>query len=203
MRRILIENARRKSRLKRGGDLSRVDIADVELAAATPDDKILLINEAVEKMEQEDPEKARVVVMKFFGGLTNQEVAETLGVTERTVERHCNEPMVASPPSRFYRLQKLVRRNRVTFAAGRSMLIRPPSPVERLSQPWCRNLRAWCSCWVAWRQSWCVVALPDWSGAEHLAVFGQAALLPALFPSRRRVRASAGLDQFPGMEGFT
>ena len=88
MRRILIENARRKSRVKRGGHYVRVDLEDVELAETTPDDKILLINEALEKMETSDPEKARVVVLKFFGGLTHQEVAENLGVTERTVERH-------------------------------------------------------------------------------------------------------------------
>ena len=88
MRRILIENARRKSRLKRGGDLVRVDLNDVELADTTPDEKILLINDALERMEASDPEKARVVVMKFFGGMTNQEVATNLGVTERTVERH-------------------------------------------------------------------------------------------------------------------
>jgi RNA polymerase sigma factor (TIGR02999 family) len=88
MRRILIENARRKSRFKRGGHFVRVDLGDVELAETTADDKILLINEALEKMEVADPEKARVVVLKFFGGLTHQEVAENLGVTERTVERH-------------------------------------------------------------------------------------------------------------------
>jgi RNA polymerase sigma factor (TIGR02999 family) len=87
MRRILIENARRKSALKRGGGLARVDLEGLQLAAATPDDKILLINEALEKLQTEDPERARVVVMKFFGGLTNQEVAEALGVTERTIER--------------------------------------------------------------------------------------------------------------------
>jgi RNA polymerase sigma factor (TIGR02999 family) len=87
MRRILIENARRKSALKRGGGLARVDIEGLDLAAAAPDDKILLINEALEKLQTEDPEKARIVVMKFFGGLTNQEVAEALGVTERTIER--------------------------------------------------------------------------------------------------------------------
>lgn len=87
MRRILIENARRKSRLKRGGNLSRLDIDSVDLAETTPDDKILLIDEALEKLQSENPERARVVVMKFFGGLTNQEVADSLGVTERTVER--------------------------------------------------------------------------------------------------------------------
>jgi RNA polymerase sigma factor (TIGR02999 family) len=88
MRRILIENARRKSRLKRGGDQARVDIEQVELAATTPDEKILLINDALEKLQVQDPEKAQVVVLKFFGGRTNQEVAASLAVTERTVERH-------------------------------------------------------------------------------------------------------------------
>lgn len=88
MRRILIENARRKSRIKRGGNQVRVDLADVELAESTASDKVLLINEALEQMEKSNPEKARVVVLKFFGGLTNQEVAENLGITERTVERH-------------------------------------------------------------------------------------------------------------------
>lgn len=87
MRRILIESARRKSSLKRGGGMLRLDIDDLDLAAATQDDKILIINDALEKLQAEDPEKARIVVMKYFGGLTNQEVAESLGVTERTVER--------------------------------------------------------------------------------------------------------------------
>ncbi|HYG21622.1 MAG TPA: sigma-70 family RNA polymerase sigma factor [Verrucomicrobiae bacterium] len=87
MRRILIENARRKSRLKRGGGLARLDIDSIDLAESTPDDKVLLIDEALEKLRAEDPDRAKVVVMKFFAGLTNQEVAESLGVTERTVER--------------------------------------------------------------------------------------------------------------------
>jgi RNA polymerase sigma factor (TIGR02999 family) len=87
MRRILIDNARRKSRLKRGGDQQRIDLEEVDLAAASPDDKILLIDEALERLKAEDEEKGRIVVMKFFGGLTNQEVAQNLGVTERTVER--------------------------------------------------------------------------------------------------------------------
>ena len=88
MRRILIENARRKARLKRGGGQVRVDADQIELAATTPDEKILLINDALDLLQAQDPEKARVVVLKFFGGRTNQEVAESLGVAERTVERH-------------------------------------------------------------------------------------------------------------------
>ncbi len=88
MRRILIENARRKSRLKRGGDRLRVDIDQIELAETSPDEKILLINDALEKLQLQDPEKAQVVLLKFFGGRTNQEVAASLAVTERTVERH-------------------------------------------------------------------------------------------------------------------
>jgi RNA polymerase sigma factor (TIGR02999 family) len=87
MRRILIDKARRKSRLKHGGGQSRLDIAEVDLASAPPDDNVLLINEAVEALEREDPEQARVVVFKFFAGLTNDEVAESLGISERTVRR--------------------------------------------------------------------------------------------------------------------
>lgn len=88
MRRILIENARRKSRLKRGGNQLHLDVDRLELAGATPDEKVLLIDEALQRLERQDPQKARVVTLKFFGGLTNQEAAESLGVTERTVERH-------------------------------------------------------------------------------------------------------------------
>jgi RNA polymerase sigma factor (TIGR02999 family) len=87
MRRILVENARRKSRLKRGANAQRVDIHDLELSATTPDEKVLLIDEALKTLEAEDPEKAQIVVLKFFSGLTSQEVASALGVTERTIER--------------------------------------------------------------------------------------------------------------------
>ena len=88
MRRILIESARRKSRLKHGGGQERLNIADMELADTTPDEKVLLINDALEQLEAEHPERARVVVLKYFGGLTNKEVAEMLTIGERTVDRH-------------------------------------------------------------------------------------------------------------------
>src|SRR5580700_5007382 len=82
-----IFSARHKARIKHGGGQIRLDINDLELSGSTPDEKVLLINEALEQLQKEDPEKARIVVMKFFGGMTNQEVAENLGVTERTIER--------------------------------------------------------------------------------------------------------------------
>jgi RNA polymerase sigma factor (TIGR02999 family) len=87
MRRILIDNARRKSALKRGGGQNRVAIEDLEITAATPDEHVLLIDEALQWLEREDLEKARIVSLKFFGGLTNEEVAESLGVSLRTVIR--------------------------------------------------------------------------------------------------------------------
>ena len=88
MRRILIEHARRKLRLKYGGGQERLDIAEMDLAAATPDAKLLLVNDALEQLEKDHPERAQIVVLKYFGGMTNKEVAETLGIGERSVDRH-------------------------------------------------------------------------------------------------------------------
>jgi RNA polymerase sigma factor (TIGR02999 family) len=87
MRRILIVNARRKSALKRGGTQNRVNIEDLEITAATPDENILLIDEALQWLEAEDPEMARLVLLKFFGGLTNEEVAESMGLSLRSANR--------------------------------------------------------------------------------------------------------------------
>jgi RNA polymerase sigma factor (TIGR02999 family) len=88
MRRILVEHARRKAGLKRGGGQQRLNIEDLDLAEATPDEKILLIDEALEELERVNAERARVVVLKFFAGMTNVEVAETLRVSRSTVDRH-------------------------------------------------------------------------------------------------------------------
>jgi RNA polymerase sigma factor (TIGR02999 family) len=87
MRRILIERARHKSRIKRGGGQARLNIEDLELAETTPDDKILLVDEALAQLKVEDPELERIVVMKFFGGLSNEEIAEGLGLAKRTLDR--------------------------------------------------------------------------------------------------------------------
>ncbi len=87
MRRILIERARRRSRLKHGAGSEHVDIAGIDLPRSAPDERLLAVNEALAQLEKEDQAKARIVLLKFFGGLTNAEVAETIGVAERSVER--------------------------------------------------------------------------------------------------------------------
>ncbi len=87
MRRILIMNARRKAVLKRGGGQTPLDIDDLEITAATPDEHVLLIHEALQWLEAEDPETARIVLLKFFGGLTNEEVANSVGTSLRTINR--------------------------------------------------------------------------------------------------------------------
>jgi len=90
MRRILIERARRKSRLKHGGGKERVDFESLELAAALPDDKVILVDEALERLKEQDPETAKVVLLKFFGGMTNEEIVEITGTSDRTVRRQWN-----------------------------------------------------------------------------------------------------------------
>lgn len=89
MRRILIDRARLRARLKHGGDQRRVPIEAADSQPATVDEQVvLMIHEAVDRLEKVDPVRAKVVVWKFFGGLSNREIAEELGLTERTVERY-------------------------------------------------------------------------------------------------------------------
>jgi RNA polymerase sigma factor (TIGR02999 family) len=87
MRRILVDRARRKSAVRHGGGQFRLDFEGLELAATGADERILLVDEALEQLRAEDPEKARIVILRFFGGLTNQEIAAHLNLGERTVER--------------------------------------------------------------------------------------------------------------------
>jgi hypothetical protein len=87
MRHILVDRARQKASLRRGRRPERVDLADLQLSAPEPDERVLIVNDALVRLEAEDPESARLVILKFFGGFTNQETAAVLGVSERTLER--------------------------------------------------------------------------------------------------------------------
>ena len=88
MRRILIDSIRKKRSLKRGGDQLRVDIEHLDLADTSCEDKVLLIDEALSRLESVSPEKAKIVMLKYYGGHSNRKIAEILEVSERTVERH-------------------------------------------------------------------------------------------------------------------
>lgn len=90
MRRILIDSARRKARIKHGGGKERINLDDLDLATALPDEKFLLMDEALERLRAEDPETAQVVILKFFGGLTIEEIVQCLGSSDRTVRRQWN-----------------------------------------------------------------------------------------------------------------
>ncbi|VTR92443.1 extracytoplasmic sigma factor ecf : Marine sediment metagenome DNA, contig: S01H1_L07814 OS=marine sediment metagenome GN=S01H1_18078 PE=4 SV=1: Sigma70_ECF [Gemmata massiliana] len=87
MRRILVESARRKGRVKRGGDQRRVDLDDFEVTVGPPADEILALDEALTRLTAEDPEAARVVQLHFFAGLSVERAAEVLGVSRATAYR--------------------------------------------------------------------------------------------------------------------
>lgn len=87
MRRILVESARRKRWRQQALQSNCKQQTEPTTHAENPEERLLRIDENLKKLELQDPESARVVVLKFFGGLTNREVAQSLGVSERTVER--------------------------------------------------------------------------------------------------------------------
>jgi RNA polymerase sigma factor (TIGR02999 family) len=88
MRRILIENARRKATIKRGGDWQRVNLEGLDVAIATDDETLLVVNQALDRLDALDPMKASLVKLRFFVGLTAEESAPVLGVSTPTVKRH-------------------------------------------------------------------------------------------------------------------
>ena len=88
MRRILVDRARRRHSRKRGGDLERADVDFLELPAPADDAVVLRVHDALDKLTAEDPVKAEVVKLKFFVGLTSDETAGILGLSEKTVRRH-------------------------------------------------------------------------------------------------------------------
>jgi RNA polymerase sigma factor (TIGR02999 family) len=88
MRRILVENARRRGRLKRGGELQRVDLDKLELTVNDPPDELIALDEALTRLAEKHPAKAQLVNLRYFGGLTHEEAAQALGMSTTTADRH-------------------------------------------------------------------------------------------------------------------
>jgi RNA polymerase sigma factor (TIGR02999 family) len=87
MRDVLTEAARRRGAIKRGGGLPRIDLELLSVAAESPPDELIALDDALERLEQEDPRKAEIVHLRFFAGLSAAEAAEVLGMSLRTLER--------------------------------------------------------------------------------------------------------------------
>ena len=87
MRRILVENARRKQRVKHGGAMQRIDLTTLDVAIITHDEHLLAVNEALDKLAARDPLGAELIKLRFFAGLSNVDAARMLGIPERTAKR--------------------------------------------------------------------------------------------------------------------
>jgi RNA polymerase sigma factor (TIGR02999 family) len=87
MRDVLLQEARRKSAQRRGGNWKRVGLDELEISFETPLEQLLALDEALATVEAEDPRRADIVRLRFFAGLTEDETAETLGISKRTVSR--------------------------------------------------------------------------------------------------------------------
>jgi RNA polymerase sigma factor (TIGR02999 family) len=87
MRQILVDQARRKARVKHGGDMRRVDLDDSPATIEGPTDDVLALDKAITELEQIDPRKSRLVMLRYFAGLTMEDTAKTLGVSLPTAER--------------------------------------------------------------------------------------------------------------------
>ncbi len=87
MRRILIEHARKRGRIKRGGDRVRIELTCANLGAEQDPEEILALDEALRRLEVRDPRSADVVRLRFFAGLSVEETAKALDMSERTVKR--------------------------------------------------------------------------------------------------------------------
>jgi RNA polymerase sigma factor (TIGR02999 family) len=88
MRRILIENARRKQRYKHGGFQKKVDLDDALLSIEAPSTNLIALDEALAKLAKEDPVKAKLVELRYFAGLTVEQAAEILNFSPRTIKRY-------------------------------------------------------------------------------------------------------------------
>ncbi len=87
MRRILVDNARRKQAGKHGGGMQRADWSSLDVAAEAPDEQVLAVHEALDRLAARDPLGAELIKLRFFAGLPNVEAAELLGLSERTAKR--------------------------------------------------------------------------------------------------------------------
>jgi RNA polymerase sigma factor (TIGR02999 family) len=87
MRRLLVDLARERGRARRGGGLARVELGDLESSATLPDDDVLALDEALDELSRIDCDKARVVELRFFAGLSINETARALGISISTVNR--------------------------------------------------------------------------------------------------------------------
>lgn len=87
MRRVLVDKARHKKRLKRGGQMERVELEEAQIACPLPADELLALDEALTQLAEFDPRASEVVKLRFFVGLTEDEIAQQLGVSLSTVER--------------------------------------------------------------------------------------------------------------------
>jgi RNA polymerase sigma factor (TIGR02999 family) len=88
MRRILVDNARRKGAEKHGGRWARQELDDVDIAAPAPSEDLLALDDALAKLEANDPVKAQLVKLRHFAGLSEEDAARALGVSRATVQRH-------------------------------------------------------------------------------------------------------------------
>ena len=87
MRRILIENARRKARVKHGGLLEQVELSETALASPAKSSELLALDESLERLGRQEPQAARLVELRYFAGFKQQEAAQLLGISRRTGER--------------------------------------------------------------------------------------------------------------------
>lgn len=87
MRDILVEHARGKLSLKRGGGRAKLDIDQLQVALETPPEELIALDEALRRLEESDPQSHKLVMLRFFAGLTEVQAAEALGMSERTVRR--------------------------------------------------------------------------------------------------------------------